>query len=413
MVLAVLPLLLMQEPDITYQPDLSSRLLKVDGRVFLATPPEVVAELEVSHFEWSHDGRYLFVRGTLPIARWDGWLGAARVPRPATMVCGLWEAKTGKFKEIARLSEPFDNTDLAFAGLNGGAFFLVEKPGAGPTTVYWVNAVPGDPPKRIGLIPSVVIPKPSPVQEAAVFEEVGSKRLWLGYRQELMEGPALPLGSQFSGWDETGAKFAFATLGTPRSTVRRFLDLNLRELGSTDSFNPWKPAEPLPAFAEVVGSEVGGRLVLQGSGRSKTQPLTVIAEAVTYESMSLDHSAVAYSVNGTIYASKIIEVGEAEVSSILATGEAKRLIASAEAVQGIIFNLYAELGQKSPSSEDVVLQLGQMLKGPEIVAALTLSLKPESKLGVEPVVEIGHVTGKTGRAILYSNGSVKWKKGSR
>ncbi|HMS55546.1 MAG TPA: hypothetical protein PKA27_09120 [Fimbriimonadaceae bacterium] len=401
---------LVQEPSIWYQKDLSGRVLTVEGRYFLATPPEHVIGVDARWLAWSADGRYLAIQGVLPKARKQGWLREVLNPTLATMVWGIWDSETNRYKEIMRSNETVDLGHLSLVGRSGGGF--LSTPRGDVSSLYWVDAIPGNPPKLIGEVPLGFGILPSPVKDQGIIVNRDRTETLLLYRSGFVPGPKLPKGSMLNRWDAGGSKLTFGTQGDPRGKTLKFIDLDTREVGTSSNLQFWEPTS-LPVFSREIGEETK-RLILLGLDEEDTKRGTLLAEGVEYSVMAETRDAIAYESNGSVFATFIREISKSDFANMEELAEVRRTLEQANGAIGIIRELAREADWTLGPPDDVMTKIAGVEGGPDLARQLMLTYKGELKIPPgSPSVELGYVQGKTGRAVIYSNGSVKWQKGSR
>lgn len=407
MVCLAIAVAILQEPSVDYQKDLSDRVLQVDGRIFLATPPEFVVGLDARWLAWSEDGRYLSVRGVLPKARKAGWLREVLKPTLATTIWGIWDSETNRFKEILRTDETVDTGSFSFVGTSGGGFLPMPK--GNSRSVYWLDAIPGNPPKLVAEVPKEYRMSPSPAKDQAIFiNQEGTETLLL-YRSGIVPGPKLPKGSMLHRWDKEGSKVIYSTPGAPRSKVTKFVDLDTREVGASEDLQLWAP-ESLPLVSRQVG-EVTKRLVLMGLDHDDVKRGILLAEGVENEVMADTRDAIAYESNGAVFATFFQEISKSDYAKILEIAEVRRTMNQANMALGIIRELAREADWELGPPDDVMSKIIEVEGGADLAKQLVLTYKGAAKFPPgTPGMELGYVASKFGRALFFSDGQTKWQK---
>jgi hypothetical protein len=414
-------------------PEELPRYVLTDREAFVLQEPALVSAPPVQTAQWSGDGRFVLVVRQLPERKGQ--------PIPSELSLQLWSRRTGRLQELWKRPPGLQHVEQ-IAWLPGTATALVplawiQTTGDMPAikqTLLRVDAARGQV-QALGAIASEAL-APSPAQPLALL--VGREQPTLRVvRAEGPIGPAVRLPEQLSisQWSPDGTtayaqSFARPPLpGQPIAWQWQAIDartgaVTLLPGPPAEVFHPrelpilLKPTVSL--LKEQSTSQRVRPLWLEGVGKSEHPRLLVCPDA-EWSSLAPNGSGLLYLSQGALWAAPVERTDRGQLLAQVEAAGREEAMARAKQI-GLGFAMYAQDydGVFPPAGAAVTDQVRPYVKNDEVFLSpgdgtpgfvYMLDAVAESTFKDPSTTVLGYLTASGGRAVIYVDGHVEWKRG--
>jgi len=416
-----------------FTPPFARDVLEVDSGAVYLMPPQWIAGPNVREWSWSDDGKTLAVGGAQVTGPLEEML--PRQSADADSFVSVWNPATGKAIELAR---------------SKGSHGLLQWMGGKSLTFLSIEAIPSGPNRpEPGQRCTIRIWSPGDRQSGALW----SDELPNGELPDFTVSPTIPYGIIRA---QSQGAFQTWIVGPKRSPLRieasggfivpeRSGKLVLSEArrnpnGGDRPIRVWSRLEPdgriipLPDRPELYerdrqdvdpkaprpgtapGQASFGKIDLKLNNGwltslvgSQPKAALVAADAENVK-LSPDGSYVAYESQTNLFVRKLKVLTPAEYQAMLDAAEKLQLMSQTKQL-GVAMMIYAaDNDDRLPGKDGFLSVLSPYVKDTSIFQGFAYQMNGEDLTKVQDPANqvVGYTQGKSGRAVLYSDGHVRW-----
>lgn len=411
---------------------------------YLLSYPEVLSQPVVENFQWSSDGQYLlFVRTEAPTLADFKQFFTDRTKPSRTISAVVWNSATKKQQVLWRVTGK-EQAELRAYWLQSSHSLVITT--VGPTTnpeslarIEFIRA-DADSGKTEKIYSAEsndgneLLAYPSPLGPIAAVmnnsEEVGESaqgtQIWFVKPKGPMPRPIrMPGRVGHLVWDKEGKpSFLLYPMQPQQEPSLNFYAIDLSTGKTTklttppESYEPRPPQTPIEARAELADIGTADSPRKSGVGRLVAQTKSnkmaaFIAADIGGVRLAPKLDFVAYISQGILAVRPILRMKASELEDALDAAEREVLMSNARQV-GLAALMYAaDWDDVLPGANaDIRALILPYAKNNSMLDGFVYTFAGGLLSGISnpSEVELGHIPGKGGRAVIYLDGHVKWVK---
>ncbi|MCB8933416.1 MAG: hypothetical protein H6534_08250 [Chthonomonadaceae bacterium] len=413
----------------------------VGDKGYIPLPPELVCEPTVKDAQWSPEGRSVLAIRTRILATpvqlqklLEARTPSAQPEMEETIV--LWSAIRRTSQEIFKL--PSHQGTVEGVGWFGGSDvgFAIVRYHEGPTpwALYRIAASPGQmKPIATGEQGEIWIPSPRASLGLALHMARPGRELAANTIQGRVIDSDGHIVATFStpgfgatSWSSDGKRVywrafeAARAAGAPPTPVRvhyNALDLRTGAITRIDKPNDiYEEPKPLLQLGAVTlsGPKVTPSpraLLLSGEGPEGGQAL-ITGDFQWLAKLSPANDGVLYKSNDALFVRPLLQLGADQLRELRAAAERAEVLSRGKQCALALIMYASDYDDVFPPAGDISSQIMPYLKNADLLQGFSYTYKggPMKDIEQPAQTELGFVQGNGGRAILYADGHVVWKK---
>lgn len=411
----------------------------VGNHGYIPLPPELVCEPTVKDAEWSPEGRNVLAireRVLATPAQLQKLLESkvpAEPPESEESIV-LWSSLRRTSKEIFKLSTRQGSIRRVgwFGGSDLGYAVVEFRESQNPWVLYRIAASTGQmkpiatgsssdfwrpsPLRPLGLvIRRAALTRPGPLDaiEGRIIDADGNATATF----ETSDLPSLE-------WSADGARAYWPAFQVVRSTgaqpVRlpyRSLDLRTGVITNIDKpkvlFEEPKPALQLSVVAVTAARLTPSpRALLLSAEGPEGGPVLITSDFQLLAKISPTSDAVLYESNDTLFVRPLLQLDADQLRELRAAAERSELLSRGKQCALALIMYASDYDDVLPPAGDVSSLLQPYLKNTDLLQGFSYTFKggPMNDIDQPAQTELGFVQGNGGRAIVYADGHVVWRK---
>lgn len=403
------------------QSEVIERCIRSGDKYFAVSLPEHVIACEVNALTWSRDGDYLVVEGQTsnrrPQTFWAMLSNMAKGPTPSRWIY-VWNKKTGKGREIFRQTDEAELVGLDFISGTSKGYAIIYRTSSngksGMNTFVRIDLNAATPVTAIASTPepgATITTSPSHDMALVRITDAESRREEYiltpgGMRPIRYETPANT--RIVRAWLKDGHHLPF--LPTDKVVRGSAMALDLLTGKIDEVPYPFEFANQEASEAIDLHIEGSGDLMLASRAEKHSGPVKVGLSEDNY-TLSWNKSSIAFVANGSVMACSVLPIDKSKYDELQEEAQRVETINSAKQV-GLAMLMYAaDCDDILPPLEGFVDITNPYIKDASILMRFNYTYRgnPDlSKLEDPAGTQLGFIQGKGGRAVVFTDGHVKW-----